>query len=69
MNVINEIFGVKNFVFIGLKDYFTEDEILEFYEYIIYNDFNIVLVEPNNSKNVHAKEKVYVIDEDLCEIY
>lgn len=69
MNVINEIFGVKNFVFVGFKDYFTDAEIIDFYEYIIYNDFNIVLVEPNSSKNIQTKEKVYVIDEDLCEIY
>lgn len=69
INVINEIFGIKHFVFIGFKEYFTEDEILDFYEYIIYNDFSIVLVEPNNVKTVQTKEKTYIIDEDLCEIY
>lgn len=69
INVINEIFGIKYFVFIGFKEYFTEDEILDFFEYIIYNDFSIVLVEPNNLKTVQTKEKIYVIDEDLCEIY
>lgn len=69
INVINEIFGIKYFVFIGFKEFFTEDEILDFYEYIIYNDFNIVLVEPNNLKTVQTKEKIYIIDEDLCEIY
>lgn len=69
INVINEIFGIKHFVFIGFKEYFIEDEILDFYEYIIYNDFSIVLVEPNNVKTVQTKEKTYIIDEDLCEIY
>lgn len=69
INVINEIFGIKHFVFIGFKEYFNEDEILDFYEYIIYNDFSIVLVEPNNLKTVQTKEKTYIIDEDLCEIY
>ena len=69
INVINEIFGIKYFVFIGFKEYFNEDEILDFYEYIIYNDFSIVLVEPNNLKTVQTKEKTYIIDEDLCEIY
>lgn len=69
MNIISEIFNIKHFVFISLKNYFTEKEILDFYKYIIYNEFNIVLVEPNNVKTVQTKEKTYIIDKDLCEIY
>lgn len=69
MNIISEIFNIKHFVFISLKNYFTEKEILDFYKYIIYNEFNIVLVEPNNVKTIQTKEKTYIIDKDLCEIY
>lgn len=69
INVINEIFGIKYFVFISLKEYFSDSEIIDFYNYINYNDFKVVLVEPNNKNNFQTKEKIYVIDEDLCEIY
>ena len=69
INVINEIFGIKYFVFISLKEYFSDSEIIDFYNYINYNDFKVVLVEPNNKNNLQTKEKIYVIDEDLCEIY
>ncbi|KXB46090.1 CRISPR-associated protein, Csn2 family [Tissierellia bacterium KA00581] len=69
MNIISEIFNIKHFVFISLKNYFTEKEILDFYKYIIYNEFNVVLVEPNNVKTIQTKEKTYIIDKDLCEIY
>ena len=69
INVINEIFGIKYFVFISLKEYFSDREIIDFYNYINYNDFKVVLVEPNNKNNFQTKEKIYVIDEDLCEIY
>ena len=69
INVINEIFDIKYFVFISLKEYFSDSEIIDFYNYINYNDFKVVLVEPNNKNNFQTKEKIYVIDEDLCEIY
>lgn len=69
INVINEIFGINCFVFISLKEYFSDSEIIDFYNYINYNDFKVVLVEPNNKNNFQTKEKIYVIDEDLCEIY
>lgn len=69
MNIISEIFNIKHFVFISVKNYFTEKEILDFYKYIIYNEFNVVLVEPNNVKTIQTKEKTYIIDKDLCEIY
>lgn len=69
MNIISEIFNIKHFVFISVKNYLTEKEILDFYKYIIYNEFNIVLVEPNNVKTIQTKEKTYIIDKDLCEIY
>ena len=69
INVINEIFGINYFVFISLKEYFSDSEIIDFYNYINYNDFKVVLVEPNNKNNLQIKEKIYVIDEDLCEIY
>lgn len=69
MNIISEIFNIKYFVFISVKNYLTEKEILDFYKYIIYNEFNIVLVEPNNVKTIQTKEKTYIIDKDLCEIY
>lgn len=69
MNIISEIFNIKHFVFISLKNYFTEKEILDFYKYIIYNEFNIVLVEANDLKSLKTYEKTYIIDKDLCEIY
>lgn len=69
MNIISEIFNIKYFVFISVKNYLTEKEILDFYKYIIYNEFNVVLVEPNNVKTIQTKEKTYIIDKDLCEIY
>ena len=43
-----------------LKNIFSDSEIIDFYEYINYNDFKIVLVEPNNKNSFQTKEKIYV---------
>lgn len=68
MNIINELFGIKNFIFINFKQNFSEKEIIDFYEYVIYNDFNIVLVESITISKLQ-KESIFIIDDDLCEIY
>lgn len=68
MNIINELFGIKNFIFINFRQNFSEKEIIDFYEYVIYNDFNIVLVESITISKLQ-KESIFIIDDDLCEIY
>lgn len=68
MCIISELFNIDNFCFINLKDIFSEEELIEFYKYIRYNDFKVVLVENKKSK-ILKTENTFVIDEDLCEIY
>ncbi|WP_393924787.1 P-loop NTPase family protein [Sneathia vaginalis] len=47
---------------------FSEEELIEFYKYVRYNSFVIVLVENKKSKILET-ENTFLIDEDLCEIY
>lgn len=68
MCIIAELFNIYNFCFINLKDIFSEEELIEFYKYIRYNDFKVVLVENKKSK-ILKTENTFLIDEDLCEIY
>ncbi|MDK9580611.1 type II-A CRISPR-associated protein Csn2 [Sneathia sanguinegens] len=68
MCILSELFNIDNFCFINLKDIFSEEELIEFYKYIRYNDFKVVLVENKKSK-ILKTENTFVIDEDLCEIY
>lgn len=68
MCIISELFNIDNFCFINLKDIFSEEELIEFYKYIRYNDFKVVLVENKKSK-ILKTENIFLIDEDLCEIY
>lgn len=68
MCIISELFNIDNFCFINLKDIFSEEELIEFYKYIRYNDFKVILVENKKSK-ILKTENTFVIDEDLCEIY
>ena len=68
MNIIAELFNIYIFYFINLKDIFSEEELIEFYKYVRYNSFVIVLVENKKSKILET-ENTFLIDEDLCEIY
>lgn len=68
INIIYEIFGINIFFFINLKDNFTNEEILELYKYIMYNNIKIVLVQNIKTKALY-NENIFIIDEDLCEIY
>lgn len=55
------------FGFAGLKTFFTEIEIQELYKYLMMNEINCLLVENRNMEMMY--EKIFIIDDDLCEIY
>lgn len=57
----------KLIVFVNLKQYINEAELLEFYKYAIYNKVNIVLIELFSSKVINVYEKKLKIDSDLVE--
>lgn len=69
MNLINEITGIDTFIFLNLKNNFYEKEIIDFYKYVNYNNFNIVVIESSNYNRIGDFESTILIDEDLCEIY
>ena len=57
------------FVFINLKSYLTNNELEELYDFIAYKKINILLLENIKREEILSKEKIRVIDKDLCEIY
>ncbi len=69
MLAMKEFCGVNYFVFVGLKNYLSIDELKEFYQEIIYNKYGVLLIEGSEQRERLRMEKYYVIDQDLCEIY
>lgn len=52
----------------NLKLYLTEDELLEFYKYSIYNEINVLIIERKTQKS-NDYEKVLVIDNTFDDYY
>lgn len=69
INVINDSLGISKFIFINLSSNLEKIELIDLYKYIEYNELKVILVENKDYKSIYENEHLYIIDEDLCEIY
>lgn len=60
--------GKKLFIFLNLKNFLSDNELRLFYDAIIYEKFDVLLIEGVQRQKTCAYERVYIIDSDLCEI-
>lgn len=64
---IEKTFNIhKTLVFINLKDYLPEEDLIEFEKYCIYNDIYVILFDVNGHK-INNYENKFIIDKDLNE--
>ena len=54
-------------IFVNLKQYLSDSEIVELYKYSIYNNIHIILIESNKNGLIKKYEKKLIIDDDLVE--
>ncbi|MED9946951.1 MAG: type II-A CRISPR-associated protein Csn2 [Peptacetobacter hiranonis] len=69
INVVNEITGKDIFIFVNFRDFFELDELEEFYKFITYKKIFLIMIENEINDVCNEFEKIFVLDEDLCEIY
>ena len=65
MRLVHSILGIKLFVFLNMKMFFSENELLEIYKVADYEHIQLLLVE-GCQKNILEREKLWIIDRDLC---
>lgn len=65
---VNELLGIKCFIFVHLLGYLNEYEIKKLYEFAEYQKVNILLMESVEPSNVKEFSPVTIIDKDGCEI-
>lgn len=66
--IIHKYSKIKCFVLANLHQYFTEDELKEFYKELYYNKISAFVIE-NSKQFITAEcEDVVIVDSDLCEI-
>lgn len=68
MKIQRSFFGKEVFVFINLKSCFSEEEIENFYQWVFYNKFKVLLLESFQREIPLKDEDTVIIDKDLCEI-
>lgn len=70
MEVMREYCGLECFVFVNLKSYISTPELKAFYQDILYQGFNVILLESrmdSESNGLEEWENVAILDKDLCE--
>ncbi|ERK56954.1 CRISPR-associated protein, Csn2 family [Gemella bergeri ATCC 700627] len=71
LKVLVELCGIKVIFIVGLHMHYTENEIKQLYKELCINKINIINIENRQYKNlstVDYTEKVYIFDEENCEI-
>lgn len=68
IKIMTNIAGIKLFVFAGLRGFIDENELELLYQDITFNKYNVLLIETQAPAVAVKKEKIKIIDEDLCEI-
>lgn len=69
MEILTKLCGIKLVIAVGLNSYLSEDEYRELCKNLLLKKINIINIESEyKTKYKIEKEKIYIIDEDNCEI-
>ena len=66
---MNELLGYEIFFFINLENFLSDDELVEFSKFILYNKYKVVFLENFNRNKLFDDDNLIIIDNDLCEIF
>ena len=69
IKILNELLGYEIFFFINLENFLSNDELVEFSNFILYNKYKVVFLENFNRNKLFDDDNLIIIDNDLCEIF
>ena len=69
LKILNELLGYEIFFFINLENFLSENELLEFSKFIVYNEYKVVFLENFYRNKLSDNDNLIIIDNDLCEIF
>lgn len=69
IKILNELLGYEIFFFINLENFLSNDELVEFSKFILYNKYRVVFLENFNRNRLFDDDNLIIIDNDLCEIF
>ena len=65
LRISSQILKTRIFIFVGLKQYLTQDELDKLYEFAFYEKLHLVIIEAMHSPCIRG-EKGWILDKDLC---
>ena len=68
VKMMHRVLNTQLFIFVNLKDYFSNELLEELYRTLLYEKVGILLVERHESEKI-VPERVTIIDKDACLIY
>ena len=69
IKILNELLGYEIFFFINLENFLSDDELVEFSKFILYNKYKVVFLENFNRNKLFDDDNLIIIDNDLCETF
>lgn len=69
IKILNELLGYEIFFFINLENFLSDDELVEFSKFILYNKYKVVFLENFNRNKLFDDDNLIIIDNDFCEIF
>ena len=69
IKILNELLGYEIFFFINLENFLSDDELVEFSKFILYNKYRVVFLENFNRNKLFDDDNLIIIDNDICEIF
>lgn len=65
IKVMNRICNIQIFIFVGLKQYLTVNELEQLYEFVFYEHISVIILEAVFVKTING-EKGWILDSDFC---
>lgn len=65
MKLSHQVLGVKLFVFVHLRDYFSNEDFDKLYEMVAYEQLSVLLLE-SRAVDTYPKEQWWIVDADNC---
>lgn len=65
IKVLSRVCHIKIFVFVGLKQYLTMNELEQLYEFVFYEKISLIIIESVHSECISG-EKCWLFDQDFC---
>ena len=68
VNMFIQLKNIKFFVFVGLKDVLSDEDLEELYKHCELQKVSLLLIESGKKRPLLCREQAIIITEDLCEI-